>query len=520
MTPDTAWGCFTADGPWELPPHPIYEQNAEQTVSSVRRDAQTLRTPRRIPPFRALPVAVVLGSAIAPYFVEKRFNKTRAQERLSIRLRRAATRLGPAYVKLAQIIASGEGLFPDVLVKECALLRDRAPFEKWDAVREVIETELGGPLTSVFASFSEQPIAAASIAQVHAAVLHDGTEVVVKVQRPRARSQVRRDVAALAWLAPLMVGRLNVAALANPPALVAVFADTILEELDFTLEAASMMEVARVLKSGRHPGVVVVPRPHPSLVSERVLVMEHLHGVPLTSAHDVAAHVSDGASVIRTLAGTLLEGALIHGAFHGDLHPGNLMVLEDQSVALLDFGIVERFSDAERRAFLSLVLHGLTGNWRGQVEALQTLGAVPRDADVELLGAELGLDGPPPDPTTMAPAQFTEEMQRLAKTLLASGASLPRALMLWGKNLVLLDQSVAVLDPSWDLVVEIQSLFQGFATAWGTEIQQLFGEHVEVSLSGVAASLALPPGTESMTWEQMRARRSLIATRLGNQPGT
>jgi ubiquinone biosynthesis protein len=276
-----------------------------------------------------------------------------------------------------------------------------------------------------------------------------------------------------------------------------------------------MIEVARVLKNGRHPGVVVVPRPHPMLVSERVLVMERFHGVTLTNAEDVKRHVDDGASVVRTLADTLLEGALIHGVFHGDLHPGNLMVLADQSVGLLDFGIVERFTDAERRAFLALVLHGLSGNWRGQVGALQTLGAVPHDADVETLGAELGLDGPPPDPTEMAPDQFTEEMQRLAKTLLASGASLPRALMLWGKNLVLLDQSVAVLDPSWDLVRELQALIQRFATVWGSEIQQLFGQSVEVSLSGVAASLALPPGTESMTWEQMRARRSLIAARLG-----
>jgi hypothetical protein len=88
--------------------------------------------------------------------------------------------------------------------------------------------------------------------------------------------------------------------------------------------------------------------------------------------------------------------------------------------------------------------------------------------------------------------------------------------MLWGKNLVLLDQSVAVLDPSWDLVKELQSLIQRFATVWGTEIQQLFGQNIDVSISGVAASLALPPGTESITWEQMRARRALIATRLNS----
>lgn len=517
MRPDTEWGAFTPMGPWIAREGGSYLASAEARRAESRELALKLRAPRRFPPMRAVPVALRLLLAIAPYLWQKRSGRVAAQERLAARLRRTAARLGPAYVKLAQIIASGEGLFPAALVHECARLRDQAEHEPFDQVRAVIEDALGSPLGEVFATFEPSPLAAASIAQVHAATLLDGTPAVVKVQRPMARQHVERDLAALAWLAPWLVGRIPVTALANPPALISVFADTIVEELDFCLEAASMIEVAKVLRAGRHTGTVVVPRPHPDLVFEKVLVMERLSGVSVTDAEGIAACVEDGAAVIRTIADTLLEGALIRGVFHGDLHPGNLMVLESGAVALLDFGIVERFTPAQRKAFLALVLHAASGNWRGQIRALQELGAVPVDADVEDLGEELGLDGPPVDPATMDPTQLTEEMQRLAKALLGSGASLPRALMLWAKNLVLLDQSVAVLDPAWDLIGELQSLVQRFAVTWAPELQRELGEAVIVTTEGIATALALPPGTDRMTWQQMRARRELIANRMRNR---
>ncbi len=163
------------------------------------------------------------------------------------------------------------------MVDEFRLLRDRVSPEPFAVVRRTIEEDLGRTLAEVFTSFDRTPIASASIAQVHAATLRTGERVVVKVQRSRVAPMVRLDIAAMAWIAPFLVGRIPVSALTNPPALVELFAETIVEELDFRLEAQNMLDIAEVF-AGTGQRSVVVPRPHPELVTRRVLVMEHIHG--------------------------------------------------------------------------------------------------------------------------------------------------------------------------------------------------------------------------------------------------
>ena len=259
------------------------------------------------------------------------------------RLRLAAERLGPTYIKLGQIISSGEGLFPPELVDEFKKCRDQVPAETFDDVRRTVEEDLGSRLEDVFESFDRTPLAAASIAQVHAARLRTGEDVVVKVQRPSVDRLVRHDLRVMAWLAPHLVGRIPVAALANPPALVELFAETIVEELDFRMEAANMLDIATVLRDLDQDGYVV-PRPHPQLVTRRVLVMERVSGFnfdDVAGMHDAGI---DTEAVIRTGMIAFMEGALIHGIFHGDLHGGNLFVLPDGRTALLDFGIVGRLT--------------------------------------------------------------------------------------------------------------------------------------------------------------------------------
>ena len=209
----------------------------------------------------------------------------------------------------------------------------------------------------MFEWFDTTALAAASIAQVHAARLRTGEDVVVKVQRPSVDRLVRKDLEAMAWIAPHLVGRIPVAALANPPALVELFAETIVEELDFRLEAANMLDVATVLRDLGQDGYVV-PRPHPTLVSRRVLVMQRLSGFNFDDVAGMQDAGIDTQAVIRTGMIAFMEGAMIHGVFHGDLHGGNLFVLPDGRTALLDFGIVARLSQERRLAFLRLMLVG------------------------------------------------------------------------------------------------------------------------------------------------------------------
>src|SRR5438876_687554 len=220
--------------------------------------------------------------------------------------------------------------------------------------------DLGAPVERLFAELSEEPLAAASIAQVHAARLTSGEEVVVKVQRPRVAQLMRADIAALSWLAPRMVGRIPVAALANPPALVELFTETVVEELDFRLEAENMLDIARVLAL-TDQRAIVVPRPHPTLVTRRVLVMERLRGFAFDDVKSMHEAGIDTEAVLRAGLVAFLEGAMLYGVFHGDLHGRNLFVHPDGRTALLDFGITGRLDEPKRLSFLRLLVTGTGG---------------------------------------------------------------------------------------------------------------------------------------------------------------
>ena len=163
------------------------------------------------------------------------------------------------------------------------------------------------------------------------------------------------DIEVMAWMAPFLVGRIPVAALANPPALVELFAETITEELDFRLEAQNMLDVARVFAELGQRGYVV-PRPHPTLVTPRVLVMERLDGFAFYDVDGINDAGVDTDAVVRTGMIGFMEGCMLHGIFHGDLHGGNLFVMPDGRVALLDFGITGRMDESQRLAFLRLLV--------------------------------------------------------------------------------------------------------------------------------------------------------------------
>ena len=433
---------------------------------------------------------------------------------LSQRLRLAAEALGPTFIKLGQVISSGEGLFPPELVEEFKRCRDQVPAEPFDVVRRTVESELGRPLDAVFTSFETRPLAAASIAQVHAAQLRTGEDVVVKVQRPDVGRLVHTDLRAMAWLAPHLVGRIPVAALANPPALVELFADTIVEELDFRVEAANMLDVAAMLRDLGQDGYVV-PRPHPDLVTRRVLVMQRLAGFKFDDVGGMREAGVDTRRVVRTQMVALMEGAMIKGIFHGDLHGGNLLVLPDGRTGLLDYGIVGRLAPERRVAFMRLMVSATSNDLQGQMAALRDLGALPPGTDLDAVIRDLGLDQAPVDPTTLTGDQMVKEVQRVVKGLLGYGARLPKELMLYVKNLVFLDGAIARLAPDLDILAEIAEISVQFAQRHGAQLGRDLGiGPVELDLDGVKASFGLDPSVERLTHRELQARRALIQQRM------
>ncbi len=378
---------------------------------------------------------------------------------------------------------------------------------------------MGCALEETFSSFDPVPLAAASIAQVHCARLRTGEEVVVKVQRPTIRSAVHRDLKVMAWLAPMLVGRIPISALANPPALVELFAETIGEELDFRLEAQNMLDVAEVFAELDQRGYVVA-RPHPHLVTRRVLVMERLHGFAFEDLDALRDADIDTEAVIRTGVLGFTEGCLVHGIFHGDLHAGNLFITPEGRIALMDFGITARLTPLERSAFLRLMLSGAVGDVRTQIEAFRDLGALPADTDIDDVMHELGLDRAPMDPSSLSQEELLGEIQRIVKSLLAMGARLPKVLMLYVKNMVFLDGAIALLAPDLDIVGEMARLSTHMATTHGETLARDAGMDLgsfEADRGAIRAGFGIVDGDSDapVTYRELKARRDLIRRRLG-----
>lgn len=525
MQADLAIGAFSDVGPWEIPSEPMpWQRDVERLRAEARALVPKLTKPGRLPPGgRVLTVGARVGAALAMWKVRGQFGKFRAEadptsasrDDVSRRLRIAAEQLGPTFIKLGQIISSGQGLFPTELVEEFKKCRDQVPAEPFDVVRTVVERDLGGTLESNFEWFDRTPLAAASIAQVHAARLLTGEDVVVKVQRPSVESKVLTDLRTLAWIAPFLIGRIPVAALANPPALVELFAETITEELDFRIEAQNMLDVAKVLVDLEQRGYVI-PRPHPKLVTKRVLVMERLSGFRFDDAVAIKAAGIDTHEVIRTGMVAFMEGAMIHGVFHGDLHGGNLFVMADGRTALLDFGITARLPEHRRLAFLRMLLSGMTNDVKGQLRALADLGALPLDTDFDQVIKDLNLDAPVVDPTTLNGEQLVAEVQRVVKAMLGYGARLPKELMLYVKNLLFLDGAIAALAPDLDIIAEVTAISMKFAEKHGQTIATQLGitEPVEVDMTRFKANLGLDADVDGITYRELQQRRELINKRM------
>jgi ubiquinone biosynthesis protein len=212
-----------------------------------------------------------------------------------------------------------------------------------------------------------------------------------------------------------------------------------------------------------------------------------------------------------------VEGAIIHGIFHGDLHGGNLFVMPDGRTALLDFGITGRLDETKRLAFLRLLMGGSVNDVMTQLAALRDLGALPPDADLAAVARELKLDEPFVDPLTLSGEQLVGEMQQIVKALLGFGARMPKELMLFVKNMVFIDGAIANLAPDLDLFDEVAQISLYFATQHGDRIAADVGidpRTIELDMDGVRAGFGVDGTTERLTHRDLQARRETMRQRL------
>ncbi|HEX9919962.1 MAG TPA: AarF/UbiB family protein [Candidatus Methylomirabilis sp.] len=242
------------------------------------------------------------------------------------RIRLAFEELGPTFIKMGQILSSRPDLIPPSFVEEFKRLQDRVPPFPFEQVRETVERELGVPIEENFSHFCETPEAAASIAQVHRAVLRDGSPVILKVQRPQVDKVIEEDVLLLQALAQLLERHLAEIRIYNPTGIVSEFSRAIRRELDFSLESSNL---ERFRQNFRDRSSVVIPRVYWNQSTSRLLTLEWLEGIPIDEVERIRQDGHDPIEIARLLVDAYLVQIFEHGLFHADPHPGNILVLEE-----------------------------------------------------------------------------------------------------------------------------------------------------------------------------------------------
>ena len=267
------------------------------------------------------------------------------------RFRALLAELGPTFTKLGQLLSTRPDFLPAVWIEELEKLQDDCPPIPLAEVRAAIERGLGRPVETCFATLEEAPLASASIAQVHRATTHAGHPVVVKVQRPDIRAEVESDLALLYYLATLLEAVVEETGVHTPTGMIEEFERTVQEELDFTNEARNAIAMAEAAR-GRE--FLVIPKVHAELSSATVLTLDYVEGVKVSEI--TAAQGFDLETVARNVIEAAFRQLFEDGLFHGDPHPGNILVLPGNRIALLDFGLVGKLSRAQQEALVTLIV--------------------------------------------------------------------------------------------------------------------------------------------------------------------
>ncbi|HVK24067.1 MAG TPA: AarF/UbiB family protein, partial [Actinokineospora sp.] len=394
--------------------------------------------------------AIAFRHGLGPYLTGRgRGGEHRA--RLARSLRQALEEGGVTFVKLGQVLSTRSDLLPVEFIDELSVLQDRvAPVPAAD-IDAALRAEFGAAPAEVFAEFDPVPLASASIAQVHRAKLRSGADAVVKIQRPNVRSTVERDLDIIHRLAQTLQARTAWARSLGIVGLAEGFATALLEELDFRVEARNLAAVAAASGGHAPDAAVRLPIVHGELSSERVLVMERLDGVALGKV----TTVPDPQGTARLLLHSLLRQVMEHGVFHADPHPGNVLLLTDGRLGLLDFGSVGRLDSTLRDGLRELLLAIDRADPAALRDGLLAVVDRPEEIDERRLERALGTfmaahlsHGSGPDI-----AMFTD----LFKVMTSFQLSVPPAIAAVFRALTTMEGTLAGLAPGFDIVTESRS---------------------------------------------------------------
>lgn len=312
------------------------------------------------------------------------------------RIRLVFEELGPTFIKFGQILSTRPDLIPYEYAKELEKLQDDVPPFEYNEVRRIIWEDFGQSVDSIFQSFEEKPMAAASIGQVHRAKLESGEEVVVKVQRPNIRKIIEVDLEIMLHLGYLMERHLEEFEIQHPTRLVSIFARTIEKEINYKIEAANIEHFGRQFLDNP---TIYIPKVYHDLTTNRVITMEYVKGVKASEIVTLREEGYDLVEIADRGASLLMDQFFVQGFFHADPHPGNILILPENVICYVDFGMMGRINRRERHDFADLIMYIVRRNEKKVVDVILKLvevhGTVNRselESDVsELIDSYLGL---------------------------------------------------------------------------------------------------------------------------------
>ena len=364
------------------------------------------------------------------------------------RLRLALEELGPTFVKLGQVLSTRPDLLPPAYVAELVKLQDTVPPAEWELIHARIESELGSPLEELFADFDSTPIAAASLSQVHAAALPDGTPVVIKVQRPNIQTLIETDLEILFDLARLVQKRTPLGEIYDLPEIVEEFAATLRAELDFHREGRN---ADRFRDNFADEQCLYIPQVHWNFTTQRVLVLERLEGIKIDNIEALDAAGHDRACIALNAARMIIKEVLEDGFFHADPHPGNFIVMEDEAIGAMDFGMVGYLSRRARTDLIRLYNAAVQLDEEGIVDQLIRMGVTGDKLDRRELQRDMmrllrKYHGMP-----LGMIRAGEVIEEVMPVAFRHHLHLPSDLWLLGKTLGMMEGVGLKLDPDFDV---------------------------------------------------------------------
>jgi len=375
---------------------------------------------------------------------------------VSVSLVEAFMALGPTFVKLGQLIASSPGMFPAPLADACMRTLDDVPPFPADEALAMVEEDLGAAGAEIFTDFDPQPLSAASIAQVHACTLADGREAVLKIQRPAIRDRVNRDLRMMYRMARL-VDRTRTGHLMNAPGVVEDLHQVTNEELNFALEAHRQAEFRDHIGAFGDNRWITAPVVYWDHCGPRVICMERLRGTPMDRFDEIKARGIDGELVLRRGLKAWMEATLLHGPFHGDVHAGNIWVLDDGRAAYLDFGIMGELPEAHRQALRDAQYTVMIdGDYTRIVRAWQRIGILSDDVGpVHEVAARLKAVLDPMFDMTLGEVSLSFVLRQQLELQHEYGARAARELVLVSKQLMYFERYAKELAPDYNMARDL-----------------------------------------------------------------